>query len=75
MLNNREKVYRISLNRSPLRIDACLELTPGINQQVMAINAGPQLDTGVPHPNAMYLLEVVRVEDDGREEKVLRCLV
>ena len=66
-------IYRVSLNRSPLRIDICLELTPGVhvNQQIMAINAGHRLDAGVPCSNATYSLEVVCVEDDGREEKVL----
>ena len=61
--------YRISLNKTSFRIGTCLKLTHGVNQQIMAINAG------VPHPNATYSLEVVRVEDDGREEKVLRRFV
>ena len=54
---------------------ACLKLTPGVNQQIMAINNGPGLDAGVPRPNAKYSLEVVRVEDDDKEQKVLRRLV
>ena len=61
--------YHISLNRSPLGIDACLKLTPGANQQIISINAGPQLDARVPRPNVMYSLEVVRVEDDGRKKR------
>ena len=74
-VNGSPKQIRISLNRSPLRMDACLELTLGVNQQIMGINSGPRLDAGVPRPNATYSLEVVHVEDDGREEKVLRHLV
>ena len=46
-------------------------LMHGVNQQKMAINARPRLDTEVPRPNATYSLEAVRVEDDGMEDKVL----
>ena len=59
--------HRISLNKSPIRIDAYLELMPGVNQRIIAITLEPQLDAGVPRPNAMYSIEVVRIEDDGRE--------
>ena len=67
--------YHIPLNRCPLRIDAFLKLMPVVNQQIMSVNTGPQLDGGVSHPNATYSLEVVHVEDDARENKMLRRLI
>ena len=65
----------ITLNKSPLQLDACLKLMPGVNQQIMTINVGPQLDSRVSCTNTTCLLQVVRVKKDGREEKVLRRLV
>ena len=44
------------------------------NQQIMSINTRLQLDTGVPHLNTTYSLEVVSVEDDGRERKCYNIL-
>ena len=67
----------MTLNRSPLRIDTCLELMLGVNQQIVAINARSQLDAEVSCPNTTYSLPVVHVKEDDmqrNESATMSCL-